>query len=149
MEQQTPKNELYIPNWRIVMAVGTMGVYGEVDTERLSVLPMEIGFRGRVHGLEQVEVSQDEYGSSFVDWRLLRADHDGAAFYAIENTLDGFNRLGMSGTVLQAVYTSADCGLFGRSAPVAMRDMLDITELADEFCRITRLPDTISADDFR
>lgn len=139
MAEQIPRTENQPTAWRVVLLLGAAGMQGELDTSRLSLLPLEASFRGVISAGEQLRVEADEETTNhFIDWQLSGISGEEVVGRAVGATLQSLEGLSVNpdAVAIKGAWLTNDEGLFDRFPAIARADMENYTETAQDHTRL-------------
>lgn len=130
MAEQISNQQLVIPHHRIILQIGSIGAYGEVDEGYLSVLPLEAHFRGFLLPTDQFAIAPQVSTTCYLsDWIVEGPDKNAATSRVVEATeslrhVAGLNgveiKTGRRGAFYSDTYVDPNTAWYGR-------DMEDIS----------------------
>ncbi len=151
MSERVSSERLAIPNRRVIIVLGSMGVYGTIDARIIAALPYEATRNGAVIGYESVRVAAvTNADSHMIDWALSRDDEIDALTHAIERTTTIKDTLDLTGTEIKEVRMGSMLIVPEPDTNYAWdnRMMRDYTDSLELLATLHSLPETVTANDF-
>jgi hypothetical protein len=139
MSEQRPPEALATTDWRVIIALGSLSVYGEEGQVRITSLPKSETAKSIL------SPTTDEYlriittNSPYLyalDWRLNRSDMLDALAYAVRNTTRLTEEAGLTGVELETV-KMGDFKTYQRAnAHAVWLEMPNYTAVIDDVLRL-------------